>query len=142
MFSSDLKGMNHLLKQLSSIEASVAKKHLRSAANYATKPTMAALKAAAPRGTEAHRTYRGRLVAPGFLSRSIKRVTKLKDGKLKVSMGVKREAWYGVHFLDETGTKYMKGRHWFKSRFIADSPKMAGRFKDQLRKRILAGVKK
>lgn len=136
-----LIGLSNLLKKLHKIDKAVAQKHLRSAAMYATSSTVSQLKAAAPRGTQAHRTYKGNLVAPGFLSRSIKRKTVIKGGRLKVSIGVRREAWYGVHFLDETGTKHMPGRRWFKSTFAQNSPVILGRFKDKLRKRIEAAAR-
>lgn len=132
-----VEGLNDLLKKLHKIEAATAKKHLRSAAMFATGPTFRAMKAAAPRGTEAHRTYKGRLVAPGFLGRSVRRVTKFKGGKMRLMIGVRREALYGVTFLDE-GTKKVAGRHWFKSRFESDADTIALRFRDKLKQRIEA----
>lgn len=138
--ASNVIGMAELSLKLNKISAAVAKKHLRSAAMYATAPTVKAMKAAAPRGTKAHRTWKGRLVAPGFLSRSVKRVVKFKDGRMSLKIGVRGEAFYGVTFLDE-GTKETSGKHWFKSRFEQDEAAIISRFSNKLRERILAAAK-
>lgn len=71
---------------------------LRSATNAALNPALKALRAAAPRGSESHKTYKGRTVAPGFLSRRgiVKSVRVSKD-KTRVLGNVRLagEAWYG-----------------------------------------------
>lgn len=138
--SSSVKGLNELLKKLEKIEKVTAKKHLRSAAMFATSPTWKQMKAAAPRGTKAHRTHTGKLVAPGYLSRSVKRVVSFKGGRFRVSLGVKRDAFYGITFLDE-GSKNNKAHNWFKSTFESSSNNMALRFRDKLRARIEAAAR-
>lgn len=99
-----VKGLKELSSKLNALERTVAGKTLRSAAMLATTPAMKRMKATAPRGKKLHRTYKGNLVAPGFLSRSIKRKSTYRNGRAKVSVGVKKEAFYGVLFVDP-GTK-------------------------------------
>jgi hypothetical protein len=98
--SSELFGLDAIDRQLSALELKVGGKALRSAALRATTKTLRKLKTRAPRGTEAHRTYKGRLVAPGFASRSLRRKTKLKNGRVSVVIGVLAEAFYAIQFYD------------------------------------------
>lgn len=140
MADSKIHGLAELTVKLKRIEASMAKKHLRSAAMYATGPTVKEMKAAAPVGTVAHRTYKGRLVAPGFLSRSMRRAVSFKHGRMTLRIGVRREAFYGVTFLDD-GTKNIAGRHWFQKRFEDNEQQIVSRFRDKLKQRIEAAAK-
>jgi HK97 gp10 family phage protein len=101
----------------------------------ATTPTRKAMKMAAPVGSKAHYTHTGRLVGPGFLSRSVERVSKIKNGVAEVLIGVKEEAYYGVQFV-ERGTRFMAAQPWFKRTFERHKREMEQRFSDELRKRI------
>jgi len=160
-----VRGLKELDAKLNRLEAKVAAKTLRSAALQATTPALKTMKAAAPRGKQLHRTYKGNLVAPGFLSRSIKRKTTLKYGRAKVIIGVKKEAHYGVNFV-EKGTRPhripSKGRArlkfgggvfssvnhpgarpkpWFKKSFVASERAMIRKFSEVLNKRIMEAVR-
>ena len=78
-------------------------KQLRSVLFKATTPVLRQMKAKIPVGTEAHRTYKGRIVAPGFAKSSFKRLTGkkyLNQGKLSIAMGVAAEAYYAIQFYD------------------------------------------
>jgi HK97 gp10 family phage protein len=133
--SEQLEGMRELMMKLEQIDAAVAVKELRSAALQSTTPTLKKMKLAIPVGSDVHRTYMGRLVAPGFAKRSIKRSTKIEKGKIVVRIGVKREAFYAVSFLDP-GTKKMSAHPWFKSVFEGNKSNIEGRFRDVLKKKI------
>ncbi len=133
---SNVIGLKELNQKLARLDAATGVKALRSAAMSSTLPTVKEMKAAAPKGRDVHRTYKGRLVAPGFLSRSVKRATKVKNGRVSVSIGVKREAFYGVMFLDK-GTKKIPARNWFKKTFEGNTPQIVGLFKKKLHARIM-----
>jgi len=135
MSESYLSGLRELERKLEKLEDATAAKALRSAAMASTLPTVKEMKAAAPKGKVTHRTYKGRLVAPGFLSRSVKRSAKIGNGFVSVAIGVKREAFYGVTFLDR-GTKKIPARNWFLSRFEGNSVKIVTLFKQKLAERI------
>ena len=99
-----VKGLKELSRKLASMEAKVGGKTLRSAAMLATKPAIKAMQSAAPRGKKFHRTYKGTIAGPGYLSRSIKRISSYRNGKARIVIGVKKTAFYGVLFV-EKGTK-------------------------------------
>jgi hypothetical protein len=153
-----IDGLSALSKKLEGIEAATSAKLLRSAAMSATLPTFRKIQAAAPVGSTVHRTYKGRLVAPGFLKRSIRRKSWLKGGKATVMIGVRREAFYGIAFLDR-GTdggivkakrkissgktvrysyyrQAIKGHNWFAKTFESDALDIVSLFKAKLRQRI------
>ena len=142
-----LLGLKELNAKLLKMDAKLAKKTLKSAMMYATGPTVKEIKLAAPRGKEAHRTHKGRLVAPGFLSRSIVRRGALGKNGYELKIGAKGEAFYGVSFLDEgitvtsrNGKKIkpytIKADNWFKSRFEKDQHKIVARFRSKLQQRV------
>ena len=97
-----LAGAQELSVKLAAL-GKVGKKVLRSAALKATNKTVLKMRQKAPKGPvgEAHRTYKGRLVPSGFLKKSIRRRSFFEDGKAKVLIGVRKEAFYGIAFLDE-----------------------------------------
>lgn len=155
-----INGLRELEIKLASMDRKVAGKTLRSAALLATTPALKALKAAAPRGKKLHRTYKGNLVAPGFLSRSIKRKTSYRNGVARVVIGIKKEAAYGILFV-EKGTKPhripkrgirrmafggkvvshvnhpgARAKPWFRKTFEANRKTMEKRFAEQLRRKI------
>lgn len=137
--ANELEGLKELHAKLKKLDGAVAEKVLKQAVRNASTPAWKAIKAAAPIGTEAHRTYKGNLVAPGFLSRSVKRITTLKRGyKLSWAsavIGVKSEAYYGVQFL-EKGTKKMSARPWFVRAFESQRSQMLSRMKSELKRKI------
>ena len=99
-----VKGLRELEKKLAKLGQQNAGKALRQAAMNATTPGLKAAKREAPIGKQMHRTYKGRLVAPGFLRRSIVRRSSYRNGWARVIVGVRKEAFYGVLFVEE-GTK-------------------------------------
>ncbi|MFW0776208.1 MAG: HK97 gp10 family phage protein [Rickettsiales bacterium] len=72
-------------------------KILRRALGKALRPTAKRLRAATPAGSRSHRTYKGRLVAPGFLRRNISTTTRAGRDKNRASGTIRpaSEAWYG-----------------------------------------------
>lgn len=127
--------MKELSRKLAKLGQELGTKTLRQAAMGATTPVFKEMKAAIPVGKVAHRTHKGRLVAPGFAKRNIKRRSSAKKGKASVVIGVASEAFYAVQFVDR-GTKKMTARNWFKKRFILGTPGIEKNFVRLLRAKI------
>lgn len=144
------QGMKELYNKMQELGAALEVKVIRSAAMSATLPTVRAMQAAAPRARGAYRTYKGRLVGPGFVGRSVTRKSSFnkQTGRVIVLMGVRREAFHGVTFLDKglnvTSRKgkaikpySIKASNWFQSRFEGDTGPIVDRFKAKLLERFL-----
>lgn len=140
----EIEGLKKLNAKLKKLDSAVAEKVLKQAVRNASTPAFKAAQLAAPVGSEAHRTYKGNLVSPGFLKRSIKRVTSMSRGVRRswasVAIGVKAEAYYGVLFL-EKGTKKMAARPWFVKAFKSRQREMERRLASELKKKIEKAVK-
>ncbi len=82
-------------------------------------PTMREMRTAAPRGKFAHKTYTGRWVRPGYLKSAIKRRRTTRGGIPAVILGVEKEAFYGVTFLQHgiAGKGRTKPVDWFEGVF-------------------------
>jgi len=139
--SRSITGLKELSDQLGKLQATIAAKALRQSVQNATLPATRAMKLAAPVGTVAHRTYRKRLVAPGFLKRSIRAISFIKRGTASALIGVKREAFYGVQFVDR-GTKKMGEKKWFKSVFESQRDAMESRLVEQLKAKIAKAIRR
>jgi len=108
----EVVGVRDLQRRLKAIDKSIQPKIVAQAARAAMIPMMKEARANAPQGKKTHRTYKGRLVAPGFLKRNIKlRKMKLRSKEhIGYSLAARKEAWYGK--LIETGFKGIPGKSW------------------------------
>ena len=129
-----IEGLRELSAQLNKLESKLATKTLRNATRAAIAPTHKKIKALTPVGKRAHRTYKGRLVAPGFLKRSIKLGSRFKNGVASAAIGAKPEAFYGMFLV--IGTKKIKARDFFFRIFANDRPAIESRLVSELKKRI------
>lgn len=122
-----LEGTAAAARKLRALGQGMSVPILRSAVRAGIQPAKRRAEQTIPVGLAAHRTYKGRLVAPGFSKRSIRIVTKVSPDKQTVSaaLGVRREAFYAVMFT-ELGTAKMAARPWLR-------PAMAGTKADQER---------
>lgn len=113
--ASGLEGTRELEAKLRALGEAVAAPILRKAVRKAIKPAFQKAQELIPVGVDAHRTYKGRLVAPGFARRSIRTVTRVSDDKQRVSaaLGVRKEAFYAVLFT-ELGTSKMAAHPWLR----------------------------
>jgi HK97 gp10 family phage protein len=77
-------------------------KTMRPAIRRALRPVVERAKVSIPVGDIEHKTYRGRIVAPGFSSRNIRIVIRAdrKTGGLKGMVGVSAEAFYALQFVE------------------------------------------
>lgn len=94
-------GYNVLNKQFDELEAAAQARILRSAIGFAATPVLTATKAQAPVSRKGFKTYKGRFVAPGFLKRSLKKVTrKSRNGSRAYAfIWAEPEAFYGFQFV-------------------------------------------
>lgn len=128
-----ISGYRELSAQLQAMGAAVGGQALKSAAHASMKPAVEAAQAAAPEANPPYgpyatrttpldpypkKTYKGRLVAPGFARRSVAIRTSLARTRdfVKVALGVRREAFYAVQFI-ELGTSKIPKRPWLEPAF-------------------------
>lgn len=104
--------------KLTAMQASTRGAVLRKAASKGIKPAAAQAKATIPVGTVPHRTYKGRLVTPGFARKNVKTKTFISQDKQAAAalLGVDSEAFYAVQFL-ELGTSKMPAQPWLGPAF-------------------------
>ncbi len=135
---SALVGVAELMRKLDELKLLDDGKALRAAGRAAGRVVVERAKALIPKGTDAHRTYRGRLVAPGFASRNIRYVATLSKDKQKVTVlvGVRNEAFYAVQFV-EIGTSKMSKQPWLRPAFQSTLEAQQEAFANHLRKVIL-----
>lgn len=140
--ASAVKGLRELDAKLAALGVAAGEKVMRQALRAAMRPVLEAAKTAAPEGTELHRTYRGRLVAPGFGKRSVRLVIAKpgRDGKFRAALGVRREAFYMLQFV-ELGTSKMAAQPWLTPAFEAEVPATTERMAAELKKRIERAAK-
>ncbi len=129
-----IEGLKALSKQLDKLGKELGTKTLRNASRAALAPTHKKIKALTPVGKRAHRTYKGRLVAPGFLKRSIKLGSRIKRGVVTASISAKAEAFYGMFLA--LGTKKIPAKDFFFRIFANDRAGVESRLVSELRKRI------
>lgn len=132
-----VEGMKELSLKLSKLQRNAGGKILRSAAMSATLPVLRAAQANVPKGTEAHKTYKGRLVGPGFASRNVRRRSRLSKDKTRVfvSIGVSKEAFYTALFL-ELGTRYIQKKPWLRPALRDNQKEVVKRFSAIMKKKI------
>lgn len=131
-----LSGFKELDAKLRALAGDATGRELRTALFQASQPGLKAIRAAAPVGTVAHKTYKGRLVAPGFLSRNIRRKNLLRtgNGHAAVLIGPADEAFYAT-FL-EHGTQHAGAQPFLERAFQSAIPAMIARFKERLARQI------
>lgn len=136
-FTFKVDGLAALTAQLTALGKLDDGKALRSAARAGVKPIFNQAKANIPKSSEAARTYKGRLVGPGFASRNIRTITQLKpsEGIARASVGVRSEAHYAVDYV-ERGTKHQKAQHWLTEAAEQTIDKQIQAVEDSLQKSI------
>lgn len=130
-------GFALLAKQLRLLKKNVQGKALRAAARAAITPALERAKQAIPQGVDKHRTYKGRLVQPGFARKSIRAIVVVSRDKQKAEaiLGVKAEAFYAVQFV-ELGTVKQGARPWLRPAFAATQQQQIATLSDVLRSKI------
>lgn len=133
-----LEGVADLTKKLQELaDPNETLKVLRSAVGAAMRKVQKDARARVPIGTVAHKTYKGRLVAPGFASRSLRVVTGADKGTgtATARLGVRAEAFYALQFI-ELGTSKIPRTPWLVPAFEASQESALQEIGAQMRKRI------
>lgn len=145
-----ISGFRELSGQLKRMGAANGGKALRNAAMRAMLPAQQAAKANAPVGSPPYsypdrapvdpyprRTYKGRLVTPGFASRSVRRKSLISADRryVTVLLGVDQEAFYAVNFV-ELGTSRTPAQPWLEPSFRSSLPAVDTRFQRFLKANI------
>jgi len=135
-----LRELNDALKQLEPRKQINA---IRNASRAAVGPVRKDAISRVPRGDKAHKTYKGRWVAPGFAARNINVNTYTSRDKsvIGATVGTKKEAFYVRAFLEE-GTAHIAPRPWLRPAYEANKGSMERIFRRSLRQKIIQQAKK
>lgn len=137
--SDNLQGTADLDRKLGLLKESMRGNILRSAVRAGIKPAKLRAVSLIPKGGVPHRTYKGRLVGPGFASRNIRVITTVSADRNKASaiMGVRREAFYATQFVEtRKGKSKDKGRPWLEPAMRQTQSEQLAALSAQLKKRI------
>lgn len=139
-----VEGLRDLQFKLKNMPDKVQGKILRNAATFAVNPLVSEARRSVPVSSRNYlaRTYRGKLIAPGFGKRSIKKKVKLYQGGkfAKAMVGVLPEAYYLLQFV-ERGTSKQSKQPWLEPAYRKTRRQVLTRFKEQMKKKILESAK-
>lgn len=143
MSTRTIAGADELRKSLESLKTNVARSALRHASKKAAVVVERAAEARAPVGDMPHKTYKGRLVAPGFLARSIHVAVRYlsRKGAVLARIGPAKEAFYGTQFV-ELGTSKMPARPWLVPAYEESRTEVESTFIHELRRAIVRAIKR
>jgi len=136
-----ISGMAGLKAALEELKTGAAKSAMRKAGKAAAEVIRAEAEANAPIGDIAHKTYKGRIVPPGFLSRHVfaKASYRSRTGVLRIRIGPGKEAFYGSQFV-ELGTSRMPKKPWLVPAMVNKRKEAEEIFVGALRAAILKAV--
>jgi hypothetical protein len=140
-----LEGTRELEQKLRALGSAFAVPIMRSALRFGIRPAFKRAQQTIPVGKVAHRTYKGRLVAPGFAKRSLRVVTRVSKDKrtFSAALGVRKEAFYAVQFIErEMGNSKQSASPWLRPAFRMTGPQQLQALADRLRDRINKVAKK
>ena len=142
MSGPELKGFSDLRRKLNALGIQASVKVIRQAGSAAMNVVVKEARANAPVGSEPHKTHTGRTVAPGFLGRNIKKITRVSKSKgtALIFVGPSSEAFYGTQFV-EVGTKYMPADPWLEPAYESKKDEVTDRYARELHKRIIRVAK-
>lgn len=134
---SSLEGVKDLTAALNDLGVKLAARELRGTVKDALELAEHRARARMPQGTEPHKTYRGRLVSPGFAISTLHIETRLdkRSGAAVASLGVSREAFYAVQFV-ELGTAHSPAQPWLRPSFVEAEDPMLRQIGKSLKDRV------
>lgn len=137
MADSRLAGVPELTAALNELGVKFAAKELRRTAKEALQIAEHEARSRMPQGSEPHKTYRGRLVSPGYAISTLHIETSLnkRTGSAIASLGVGREAFYAVQFV-ELGTAFAPAQPWLRPAFEASEDPMLRQIGESLKQGI------
>jgi HK97 gp10 family phage protein len=139
----ELEGVEELTRKLREMGDAVAGKALRNAARAALVPALERARRIVPEGTVVHKTYKGRIVTPGFAARSIRiKSVRTRDRGIGIALlGVKPEAYYALQFV-ELGTSKQPARPWLSTAFEHTRTEQLESLKAALKRSLIRAAKK
>lgn len=134
----ELQGAAELIRQLRALGEAVEKKALRAATKAAIRPAMTKAKSMVPVGTVIHKTYKGRVVTPGFAARQLKiKSVRTRNSGIGIALlGVSKEAYYALQFV-ELGTSKQPPQPWLSRAFEATQDQQLTALSDALKRALL-----
>ena len=139
----EIEGIAELQKKLAKLGEAAGGKALRNATKQAMLPVLQAARSSAPVGKFPHKSYKGRVLFPGYLSRSVDRNSALSRDKQTAwgRVGVKPEAFYGVQFIERGwttrgGKTKVPAQPWLEPAFNRSQEQVLGRLKNRLARQI------
>jgi len=138
MVNGNLVGAKELVKQLKELGKMEDGKALRSAVRAGFKPTLEAARANIPVGTRSHLTYKGRRVDGGYAKSTLRMITKLSKDKQKAAaiIGVRKEAYYVVQYLELYGQYGRPPKPWLRPAFYSTRGEQQRGVVEDLRKSV------
>ena len=132
-----LEGVKELAEKLKRMPDKVRRKAIRQATRAAANVVTKAARAAITVGSEAHYTYKNRLVSPGFAKRNITADVKVSRDMSTATarIGPKREAFYATAFL-ELGTSRNAKQPWLVPSFEQSQSQVLEIYISKLRQAI------
>lgn len=132
-----LEGVGELTSKLTELGVKLAARELRGTVKEAIGEAEHKARARIPQGSEPHKTYRGRIVSPGFAVSTLHVETYInkRTGSAVAVLGVEREAFYATIFV-ELGTSNTKAQPWLLPSFEESEEAMLRRMADELRGRV------
>lgn len=145
--ASVLLGGPELIRKLEALANSLGVKKaesvLRRAAGQAMQPVLKEARATVPVGTEIHKTYKGRVVGPGFASRNLISRTKIdrKRQLVRAMVGPSTEAFYITQFI-ELGTSKIEPNPWLELSLRRRRPEVVKLYSERMERIINREVAK
>lgn len=126
-----------ILRQLRRVADLQRGRILRKGLRTAIQPALQRAKADIPVGVDAHRTYKGRDVQPGFARKNVRAIVSIaRDKQSGVAvLGVRSEAFYAVSFV-EVGTSKAAAQPWLVPAFNGTKPKQTAELATEISKGI------
>lgn len=138
-----LDGVSDLTSKITELGAKLASRELKGVVKQAMQEPLHVARSNIPVGTQAHFTYRGRLVSPGYALSTLRVEVTIdkRQGAAVAFLGVGREAFYALQFV-ELGTSKMAARPWLVPAFVQSENQMLSGIRDELVKRVERIAKK
>lgn len=135
--ASQLEGVKELTGQLTELGVKLASRELKGTVKTALEEAEHLARSRIPQGTEPHKTYRGRLVSPGYALSTLHIEVSInkRSGAVVATLGVGREAFYAVLFV-ELGTARTGAQPWLRPSFEQSQDAMLNKIASELRARV------
>ena len=134
-----IDGMKELQRKIAEIQNETSPALTAASLRAALKPMQEAAISNAPLGDKAHRSYKGRLLSPGFLKRNIK-LKKIKGKNVGYTLAARDEAFYGR--IIEYGFKGVPGNEWLGGAYEDTKDQVMNNFLVEVSKRLVRASKR